>query len=125
MIGKIKYRWILVLSQIGNALGLMLFPMTNNYFLQCVARFMSGFFQMMNCIYFPNFLDTYSTSENKQKYISLGMAASPLGVISGYGVTYLIMNAYNWQTSFFSQGFFFLVMSFLIFFLPSEYIEID
>mgnify|MGYP002633757354 CR=1 FL=1 len=43
LFSRMKFKHILVMSYLGNAIGLALFAFSKNYPLQCFARFFSGF----------------------------------------------------------------------------------
>ena len=57
--------------------------------------------------------------------MSIAMVSSPLGIIGGYGLTYLVMKRFTWEFSFQMQGA--IVMLFSLFFglAPKKYTEID
>ena len=61
-----SFKKILILSYIGNGFGLIMFGVTNNYYLQAFARFFSGICQIFHCIYNPLFIDTFATYDRKQ-----------------------------------------------------------
>jgi hypothetical protein len=52
------------------------------------------------------------------------MLAAPLGVIFGYSLTYVILEVYDWETSFIVQGLIYFGLASIYTFIPSDYLEI-
>lgn len=121
---RVSYKTLLFVSFVGNGIGLIVFPLASNYQLQQFSRFISGFFQIFQCIYFPNFVDTFSSKSSKTMWISFCMAAPALGVILGYGVTYAVMQVLSWRASFVIQGLYSIVLGLIFVCLPEDYTEI-
>lgn len=94
--GKYSYKKVMLLTYIINAIFLILFAATEIYWLQCLSRFLAGYAQVFQCIYFPLFIDTYSTTQNKSHWMSFMLLSPPLGVILGYTMTYVIMKHSTW-----------------------------
>ena len=46
----------------------------------------TGLFQVFFCIYFPVWADVYGNDEQKSKWLTYLLIASPLGVVMGYGM---------------------------------------
>ena len=46
IVNKIPYKYLMFISYIGNAAGLILFPTVKVYYIQCFCRYISGFCQV-------------------------------------------------------------------------------
>ena len=73
----------------------------------------------------PLWVDAYGYKQVKQAWMAIGLLSCPLGVVSGYILTYLIMSELSWQDSFKIQGVIILTLTLLTVFVPKEYTEID
>lgn len=106
MANSLNYKLLLAISFLGNGAGLLLFTISKEFWALCLARFMSGFFQVVLTIYIPLYADTFGTPTTRPIMMSMILVAGPIGVVAGYGVTAIIIgNGYSWRWSFFVQGF--------------------
>jgi len=125
LFGKFSYKWILTACCCGNTLGLFTFAYCTIYDFQCFARFCSGFCQIFMTIYLPVFINTIGTRSNVTYYMSFFLLSSPLGVISGYAMTAVIIQYYNWEMSFYIMSFNMLALSIGMAIFDDRYINID
>lgn len=90
-----------------------------------IARFFSGFNQMIHQVYVPVFVDAFGTSTgSKSVWMSFMLLCSPLGVTIGYEMSALAITYSNWQRVFFIEACLSLACFFTILFIPARYIEI-
>ena len=126
VLGKFKFKTVLVLSFLGNGIGLILFTLGSNIYVMGFARFLSGFAQIFLTIYIPLYCDCFGTSHTKPIMLSLILLASPIGVVTGYLTTgLLISQGINWAYSFFILGITMMVVSTVIGFFPARLINLD
>lgn len=126
VLGRLKFKTVLVISFLGNGLGLLLFTVPSNIYVMGFARFLSGFAQIFLTIYIPLYCDCFGSATTKPVMLSLILLAAPIGVVSGYLTTgLLISHGVNWTHSFFFQGVTMLVMAAIICFFPARFINLD
>lgn len=126
VLNRLAYKVVLGASFFGNGASLLLFSTTRSFAVMCVARFLSGFFQIFLTIYIPLYVDTFGTKTTKPIMLSLVLLAPPIGVVIGYGITGIcISSGADWRTSFIIQG---ATMAFcfgIILLIPNRLINID
>ena len=66
IMGKISYKALLAFSNLGNGVALIMFSVSKTYWVQGLARFISGVNQSVLTIYFPLYVDTFGTKETEQ-----------------------------------------------------------
>ena len=122
---KWKYKQILTVSYLGNAIGLIIVSQTQNYYLVVFGRFLSGFNQILHQVYVPVFVDAFGTSNaHKSFWMSFMLLCCPMGVIIGYEMTAVSMNYSTWQQSFVIEACVSMACFVIIIGIPSKYIEI-
>ena len=126
MLGMTKFRTLLAISFLGNGVGLLMFTITEKFYLLCFARFISGFFQIILTIYIPLYADSFGTPKTKPFLLSMVLLAGPIGVVSGYGLTgIMVQYGITWRISFVIQGVVMALSCFIMFLIPSKFINID
>jgi predicted MFS family arabinose efflux permease len=101
LLGMFKFRTLLALSFLGNGVGLVMFTMTEQFYVLCFARFISGFFQIILTIYIPLYADSFGTPKTKPFLLSMVLLAGPIGVVTGYGLTGIMVGyGITWRISF-------------------------
>lgn len=126
VLGKFKYKTVLVASFIGNGAGLLLFVMNDNFYWMSFARLISGFFQIFVIIYIPLYCDCFGNARTKPIMLSMILLAGPLGLVVGYGCTGILLSlGLSWRQSFVVQGLIMFGAAFTITFIPSRLIDID
>ena len=126
VLNRLAYKVVLGASFFGNGASLLLFSMTRSFAVMCVARFLSGFFQIFLTIYIPLYVDTFGTKTTKPIMLSLILLAPPIGVVTGYGITGTCISAgVDWRVSFIIQGATMAFCFFVILLIPNKLINID
>jgi len=86
------YKGILVLSFVGNGIGLLAFSTMQNYALLAFSRFWCGVFQINIAIFKPLYVDAFSNPKNISYRMSTILLTPSMGVLAGYGLTgYTVM----------------------------------
>lgn len=94
---------ILCLTLLCNAGSLFLFTQTSNFYLLFASRFMTGFFQVFPCIYYPVWADTFGTNEKqKQLFLNFLLLCGPIGVLLGYMMAAWFITHFNWRYAFYA-----------------------
>ena len=126
VLGKFQFKTVLVVSFLGNGAGLLLFIMNDNFYAMSFSRFISGFFQVFLTIYIPLYCDCFGTPITKPYMLSLILLAGPLGLVTGFGCTGLLLGyGISWRYSFLVQGLSMVVAAFLVCLFPSRFININ
>jgi predicted MFS family arabinose efflux permease len=98
---KFNIKWVLWLSMFLNISSLVVFTLIEWLPGLAMCRFFNGLFQVFFCIYFPVWADVYGDEIQKSKWLTYLLISSPLGVISGYGLTAALLNNIGWRWSFY------------------------
>lgn len=126
ILGNLKFKTVLILSFIGNGLGLLNFAWKGNFYWMGFSRFISGFFQIFLTIYIPIYCDCFGSEKTKPIMLSLILLAGPLGLVTGYGCTgALISYGISWRWSFVVQGLIMLLAAITIILIPGNLVNID
>jgi hypothetical protein len=81
---------------------LALFTVSTEYNWQLFARFLSGFSQVILSIYLPVWVDAFSPSDMKTKWMTMIITAAPGGLFFGYTMTAIIVSmGISWQWAFY------------------------
>ena len=121
----LEIKYLLVMSMLGNGVGLLLFTLTRNTFVLFISRLMCGFFQIFLTIYAPIYCDCYCTEKSKPYMMPMVIIAGPLGVVFGYAITGTIIGyGYSWRISFVLQGLIMIASSLVLSIIPSSLVDI-
>lgn len=89
-------------AMVLQSIALISFTLTSVFSLQAAARFVSGFSQVIMAIFLPVWVDAFADEERKTKWMTYIMGAAPLGMITGYSMTALIVSLnINWKWAFY------------------------
>ena len=85
-----------------NAISQLCFTLTTEYYYLMLSRFLTGFFQVFISIYWPVWTDGFAkTEQRKATWMSMFLAASPIGVLFGYVLTTQLILNYTWKYAFY------------------------
>lgn len=102
IVGKVSWKLILLVSLIGNGVGLFFYAYYSSYGLLGFGRWLSGFNQVFLLIYIPIYIDAFADKKSKSKWMSIAYLASPIGTLLGFGITAFTISEYNsWRLSFY------------------------
>ena len=82
-------KFVIIVCLLLNTLSLYAFTQAERYYVLALSRFITGFFQVFFCIYFPVWVDIYGEGEKKTQWLSNLLLGVPLGIIIGYVMTAL------------------------------------
>lgn len=102
LVNRFSWKMILSAAFVLNGVGASFFFITSDYYILSLARFMSGFGQILVSIYNPLFVDTFFDEKGKSFWLPICIICGPLGTCIGYSVTGILTSTgFNWTTSFF------------------------
>ena len=94
-------RVVLVGCCILQMASLVAFTVVTTYKSQAVARFISGACQVVLAIFLPVWTDAFAPTASKTKWLTFTIAAAPMGLLTGYGISALIITMSNqWKLAF-------------------------
>lgn len=102
IVGKVSWKVILLVSLVGNGVGLLLYATYSSYGILTFGRWLSGFNQVFLLIYIPLYVDAFTDKKSKSIWLSAALLASPIGTLLGFGITALTINKFqSWRLSFY------------------------
>ena len=102
IVGKVSWKMILLLSLVGNGIGLTLYGAYSSYGILGFGRWLSGFNQIFLLIYIPLYIDAFADKKSKSLWMSAALLASPIGTLVGFAFTAFTISKYeSWRLSFF------------------------
>lgn len=122
LINFFNRKYLLIISLFLNTSCLCTFIIKKApvYFL-FTNRILVGTFQSFISIYLPVWCDQFGIYKKKTMMISYIQVATPLGIVVGYLLTYLIMNNIGWKYSFIIQGGLIGIIILILLFIPNKY----
>ena len=122
---KFSDKTILCMAFICNGVGAQAYIYFWNYYALSVARFISGFGQILLSIYNPLFVDTFCTGKGKAIWLPIVMICGPFGSCFGYSLTGAMTSmGYRWTTPFLILAISQVVLFSLFLIIPSSYINL-
>ena len=101
IVGKVSWKTILLISLLGNGIGLFLYGCFSEYYTLGFGRWLSGFNQVFLLVFIPIYIDAFADKKSKPLWMSAAMIASPIGTLLGFGLTAFTISEYNsWRISF-------------------------
>ena len=80
----LNIKFVIVLGLIGQGSSLLLFTLSNNFWILAASRLMTGMCQVFFAIYFPVWVDIFGDEETQTIWLANLLLGVPLGVILGY-----------------------------------------
>jgi MFS family permease len=77
-------KFVLITCLLLNSASLLLFTVSNIYYVLVLSRVLVGFFQVFFCIYFPVWVDLFADEKRKTAWLTFLLLGVPLGIILGY-----------------------------------------
>jgi MFS family permease len=104
----------------------MSFILFSNFYLLLSSRFLTGFFQVFQTIYFPVWSDRFG-KDDKQKTIFLTcyFLTAPMGVLFGYIISAWFISTVGWRYSFVLQSVCFMPIVIAICVTPARYLNLN
>ena len=129
IMSKYNRKMMLVITLIFKALTLFapLIKIKNcdiYYYINIVARCLSGLSQVFYPTYLPVWCDQYAKQKNKAIWVTLVQIGNPIGIIIGYGIGLLceaISEGNGWRIAFPIEGISLIVLALIIFLFDKIY----
>jgi predicted MFS family arabinose efflux permease len=114
-------KFVIITCLILNSAALLLFTVGNNFYILCLSRVLVGVFQVFFCIYFPVWVDLYADESRKTIWLTTLLIGVPLGVITGYSLTAVLILYVNWKWTFYGQAFAMIPLALFFLMTPAKY----
>ncbi|CAI2375849.1 unnamed protein product [Moneuplotes crassus] len=114
-------KYVLSASLILNAVSLILFPLSQKFWVLCLSRALVGVCQTFTCVFVPIWIDIFAPKSRKTIWLTLSQLAVPLGVVVGYSITSICMLSMSWRVSFYIQSGAFVPIGLLFLLYPNKY----
>lgn len=102
IVGKVSWKMILLVSLLGNGIGLFIYATYSSYGILGFGRWLSGFNQVFLLIYIPLYIDAFADKKSKSMWMSAALLASPIGTLFGFAITAFTISKYeSWRLSFY------------------------
>ena len=126
IMGKYNRKILLVSTLIFKALTLIIALFTKSFYINVIARILSGISQVFFTTYFPVWCDQYGKENKRVIMVSMIQLGNPLGIIIGYGLNSFckLFESYQyraWRISFGIEGIILIVSGFFIFSFKNFY----
>ena len=86
-----------------NALCLFAFALNTSYYIAIILRFLTGFLQILMCVFGPVWVDRFAPEKYKSIYLTFLLLGTPLGVVFGYGLTFVCIKYLTWRWAYYIQ----------------------
>ena len=111
---------------IMGACTLIAFTQVYNFYGLMAIRFMTGFFQVFQSIYFPVWADTFGgTEKQKTMWLTVLILCGPVGVLLGYIVAAAYISNTDWRWAFYTQVAIMIPVIFAILIVPLKYMDLE
>lgn len=105
--------------------ALVVFTLVNQFAFQAAARFLSGFSQVILAIFLPVWVDAYALRDRKTKWMTYIISAAPLGLLTGYSMSAVIVTfGIAWQWAFYIHIVLLIPFIAMIFVMDPETVDI-
>ena len=94
-------KYVLIVCITLNIISLIVFTLTDIFPILMVCRMLTGVFQIFFGIYQPVWADVYGSKRQKETWLTYLLIATPLGVITGYGLCAGLQVNIGWRWSFY------------------------
>jgi len=126
IMGKMNRKLLLVSTLLFKSLTLFVPLFTVNYYINSIARGLSGLSQVFYPTYLPVWCDQYGKKNKKTIWVMIVQIGNPLGIIIGYGLGLLfekleLFGMNGWRTSFAIEGVILILCAVIIFFFEDMY----
>eukprot|EP00347_Sterkiella_histriomuscorum_P017387 403349579 len=115
-------KFVLIVCLLLNSIALIMFTVTNEYYVLVLSRICVGFFQVFFCIYFPVWVDLFADEKHKTFWLTLLLLGVPLGIILGYVATSVVVLYTDWRWTFYVQSGLLIPLAICFMFTPARYI---
>lgn len=106
-----------------NIATLILFTKCNSYPVLVMCRIFTGVFQIFLYIFFPVWAGVYGSEIQLSKWLTFFMITTPVGIVTGYGLSGIFLNNIGWRYSFYVQSFFLIGCLIGVLIIPGKYMD--
>ena len=126
IMGKMNRKMMLVVTLIFKGITLFIPIFTINYYINIVARCLSGLSQVFYPTYLPVWCDQYGKKSSRAIMVMVVQIGNPIGIILGYGLSMVcqwieLFGMNGWRTSFAIEGIILIVCAVFIVFFDDIY----
>ncbi len=126
IMGKMNRKMLLVYTLLFKSITLFIPLFTINYYINSIARGLSGLSQVFYPTYLPVWCDQYGKKNKKTIWVMIVQIGNPLGIIIGYGFGLLfekleLFGINGWRTSFAIEGIILIISAIIINFFEEIY----
>lgn len=86
-----------------NAACLLAFAISQSFMIAIILRFATGFLQIFMCVFGPVWVDRFVPERLKSTYLTLLLLGTPLGVVLGYGLSFVCVSHGTWRWAYYIQ----------------------
>ena len=126
IMGKMNRKMILVSTLIFKTITLFIPLFTVEYYINIIARCLSGLSQVFYPTYLPVWCDQYGKKDQRAMWVTIVQIGNPLGIIIGYGISMFcerinLLGINGWRTAFAIEGITLIICAIIILFFDSIY----
>jgi len=126
IMGKMNRKMMLVVTLIFKGITLFIPIFTINYYINIVARCLSGLSQVFYPTYLPVWCDQYGKKSSRAIMVMVVQIGNPIGIILGYGLSMVcqwigLFGMNGWRTSFAIEGIILIICAVFIVFFDDIY----
>lgn len=104
---------------------LLVFTITDVFWILAASRTMTGLFQIFLAIYQPCWADVFGNEIQKSRWLTYLIITTPLGLVLGYSMCAAFLDNIGWKWAFYIQAIL-LIPSFVgILSFPAKYFDIQ
>ena len=124
IMGRMNRKLMLVITLIFKSLTLFVPLITVNYYINTVARCLSGLSQVFYPTYLPVWCDQYAKKEKRTIWVTLVQIGNPIGIIFGYGLGMICDSIFpisGWRTAFAVEGVVLIICALIVFLFEDSF----
>jgi len=124
IMGRMNRKMILVVTLLFKSVTMIIPIISKQYYINLIARCLSGISQVFYPIYLPVWCDQYAKKKLKAIWVTIVQIGNPIGIILGYGlgmVTESIFTDSGWVYAFFIEGLSLAASAIIILFFDKIY----
>ena len=124
IMGRMNRKMILVVTLLFKSVTMIIPIISKQYYINLIARCLSGISQVFYPIYLPVWCDQYAKKKFKAIWVTIVQLGNPIGIILGYGLGMLTESIFTdsgWVYAFFIEGLFLVASAIIIIFFDNIY----
>ena len=124
IMGRMNRKMILVVTLLFKSVTMIIPIISKQYYINLIARCLSGISQVFYPIYLPVWCDQYAKKKFKAIWVTIVQLGNPIGIILGYGLGMLTESIFTdsgWVYAFFIEGLSLVASAIIIIFFDNIY----